>query len=58
LTFPDVRLPLSHSRSSLSSLPLTPPSNSWWVNNTEFGKKKGMLRPSLRLGEEIRQLKL
>ena len=35
---------------------LTPPSNSWWINNTEFGEEKGMLRSSLCLREEVSQL--
>jgi hypothetical protein len=37
---------------------LTPPSNSWWINNTEFEEKEAMLRSSLGLREEIRQLQL
>jgi hypothetical protein len=36
----------------------TPPSNSWWINNIEFGQKETMLRSSLGLREEIRQLQL
>jgi hypothetical protein len=37
---------------------LIPPSNSWWINNTEFGEVKLMMRASLSLREEIYQLKL
>jgi hypothetical protein len=37
---------------------LIPPSNSWWINNTEFGEVKLMMRASLSLREEICQLKL
>jgi hypothetical protein len=35
-----------------------PPSNSWWINNTEFGEIKLMMSASLRLHEEICQLEL
>jgi hypothetical protein len=37
---------------------LIPPSNSWWINNTEFGEVKLMMSTSLRLHEEICQLEL
>jgi hypothetical protein len=37
---------------------LIPPSNSWWINNTEFGEVKLMMSASLSLHEEICQLKL
>jgi hypothetical protein len=35
---------------------LTPPSNSRWINNTEFGEKEPMLLSSLGLGEEVIEL--
>jgi hypothetical protein len=31
-----------------------PPSNSWWIHNTEFGEKETILRSSLCLCKEIR----
>jgi hypothetical protein len=31
-----------------------PPSNSWWIDNTEFEEKEIMLRSSLCLCKEIR----
>jgi hypothetical protein len=31
----------------------TPPSNSWWINNTEFEEVKLMMSTSLSLREEI-----
>jgi hypothetical protein len=31
---------------------LIPPSNSWWINNTEFGEVKLMMSASLSLREE------
>ena len=34
------------------------PSNSWWVYNTEFGKKITMLHLFLSLREEVHKLKL
>jgi hypothetical protein len=34
------------------------PANSWWINNTEFREIKLMMSTSLRLREEICQLKL
>jgi hypothetical protein len=37
---------------------LIPLSNSWWINNTEFGEVKLMMNTSLSLREEIYQLKL
>jgi hypothetical protein len=37
---------------------LIPPSNSWWINNTEFGEVKLMMSTSLSLREEICQLEL
>jgi hypothetical protein len=37
---------------------LIPISNSWWINNTQFGKVKLMMSVSLSLHEEIYQLKL
>jgi hypothetical protein len=37
---------------------LIPPSNSWWINNTGFEEVKLMMSASLKLREEICQLKL
>jgi hypothetical protein len=37
---------------------LIPPSNSWWINNTEFREVKLMMGVSLSLREEIYQLEL
>jgi hypothetical protein len=37
---------------------LIPSSNSWWINNTEFGEVKLMMSVSLSLREKICQLKL
>jgi hypothetical protein len=37
---------------------LIPPSNSWWINNTEFEGVKLMMSTSLKVREEICQLKL
>jgi hypothetical protein len=37
---------------------LIPPSNSWWIKNTEFGEIKLMVGMSLSLHEEICQLEL
>ena len=38
---------------AIINITLTPPSNSWWINNTEFGEVKSMLRSSLGLCEEV-----
>jgi hypothetical protein len=37
---------------------LISPSNSWWINNTEFGEVKLMMSVSQSLREEICQLDL
>jgi hypothetical protein len=37
---------------------LIPPSNSWWINNTEFREVKLMMSVSLSHREEIYQLEL
>jgi hypothetical protein len=37
---------------------LIPPSDSWWINNTEFEEIKLMMSASLSLREEIYQLEL
>jgi hypothetical protein len=37
---------------------LTPLSNSWWINNSEFGEKEAILRSGMGLREEICQLQL
>jgi hypothetical protein len=37
---------------------LIPPSNSWWINNIEFGEVKLMMSTSLSLHEKICQLEL
>jgi hypothetical protein len=50
--------PLEKYNNRNANIYLIPPSNSWWINNTEFGEVKLMMSVSLSLREKICQLKL
>jgi hypothetical protein len=50
--------PLEKYNNRKANIYLIPPSNSWWINNTEFGEVKLMMSVSLSLREKICQLKL
>jgi hypothetical protein len=50
--------PLEKYNNRKTNAYLIPPSNSWWINNTEFREVKLMMSVSLSLHEEICQLKL
>jgi hypothetical protein len=50
--------PLEKYNNRKANIYLISPSNSWWINNTEFGEVKLMMSVSLSLREKICQLKL
>jgi hypothetical protein len=52
------RTSLKEYNNRKANIHLTPPSNLWWLNNTEFGEVKLMMDASLSRREEICQLEL